>query len=116
MPTYIIKPSRDEDFYVWWSTIVDAPVAWGPRDDSEPAERWERADERGTSANWTDWPIEKMPYRWDCEPLLIREQPDLPDGGEGWWYIPRANLREFCRRLDAGEPIRDLVTWEADDD
>ena len=21
MPTYIIKPSRDEDFYVWWSTV-----------------------------------------------------------------------------------------------
>ena len=62
MPTYIIKPSRDEDFYVWWSTVVDAPIGWGPRDyvplDNEGSpERFARADERGTSANWPDWGV-----------------------------------------------------------
>lgn len=29
MPTYIIKPSRDEDFYVWWSTVVGRPNRMG---------------------------------------------------------------------------------------
>ena len=117
MPTYIIKPSRDEDFYVWWSTVVDAPIGWGPRDyvplDNEGSpERFARADERGTSANWPDWPIEKMPFGWNVSEWRITNQDDLEETGEGWWLLPRKNLREFCRRRDAGEQIADLVKWE----
>lgn len=120
MPTYIIKPSRDEDFYVWWSTVVDAPIGWGPRDyvplDNEGSpERFARADERGTSANWPDWPIEKMPFGWNVSEWRITNQDDLEETGEGWWLLPRKNLREFCRRRDAGEQIADLVRWEADE-
>ena len=118
MPTYIIKPSRDEDFYVWWSTVVDAPIGWGPRDyvplDNEGSpERFARADERGTSANWPDWPVEKMPFGWNVSEWRITNQDDLEETGEGWWLLPRKNLREFCRRRDAGEQIADLVKWEA---
>ena len=120
MPTYIIKPSRDEDFYVWWSTVVDAPIGWGPRDyvplDNEGSpERFARADERGTSANWPDWPVEKMPFGWNVSEWRITNQDDLEETGEGWWLLPRKNLREFCRRRDAGEQIADLVKWEADE-
>ena len=117
MPTYIIKPSRDEDFYVWWSTVVSAPIGWGPRDyvplgsEGRP-ERFARADERGTSANWPDWPIEKMPFGWNVSEWRITNQDDLEETGEGWWLLPRKNLREFCRRRDAGEQIADLVKWE----
>lgn len=120
MPTYIIKPSRDEDFYVWWSTVVDAPIGWGPRDyvplDNEGSpERFARADERGTSANWPDWPVEKMPFGWNDSEWSITNQDDLEETGEGWWLLPRKNLREFCRRRDAGEQVADLVRWEADE-
>jgi hypothetical protein len=120
MPTYIIKPSRDEDFYVWWSTVVDAPIWWGPRhyaplgNDARP-ERFARADERGTSANWDDCPIEEMPFGWNDDEWSITNQDDLEETGEGWWLLPRKNLREFCRRRDAGEQIADLVRWEADE-
>lgn len=120
MPTYIIKPERETDLYVWWSTIVDAPVGWGDRADAlahgTAEDRLERADRTGTSANWTNWPAEKMPYRYDDgEPMILREQDDL-DESEGCWLLPRANLLEFVKRRDAGEPIDDLVTFERYDD
>ena len=71
MPKQLIKPSRDEDFYVEWSSVVEAPTAFGPREwlteylmrpfaptDSERYEfergqvdkRFDRADATGTSA------------------------------------------------------------------
>lgn len=27
MPSYIVKVERDRDEYVWWSDIVEAPIA-----------------------------------------------------------------------------------------
>ena len=120
MPTYIIKPSRDEDFYVWWSTVVDAPV--GPVrgratliGSGEPF-RAPFVVERDVVA-WppSDWPVEKMPFGWNVSEWRITNQDDLEETGEGWWLLPRKNLREFCRRRDAGEQIADLVKWEDDE-
>jgi len=45
--TILIMPRsshpRDEDFYVWWSTVVDAPIRAVPR--LEPDERDRLADD-----------------------------------------------------------------------
>lgn len=51
MPSYVVKLADDE--YVYWSTIVDAPVSWIKTRDEAVAEwtedRVARADETGDS-------------------------------------------------------------------
>ena len=41
--TILIMPRsshpRDEDFYVWWSTVVDAPIRAVPRLDPDERDR-----------------------------------------------------------------------------
>jgi hypothetical protein len=81
MPTIIVKLDPNEDFYVLWSSVVDAPTSFGTRaqitehllyydfsqgqiDDGYAQRqidaRFERADERGTSSmvrgdgDWSD--------------------------------------------------------------
>lgn len=71
MPSFIVKPTRDRDFYVRWSTVVDDVTACGsraelleyltkfkPYGEADPA-RFDRADETGTSAvpdvGWFGW-------------------------------------------------------------
>lgn len=70
MPTIVMKESPDSDFYIGWSSVVEAPV-WGAdregaleilrresdpylRDDAphHPEQRLKRADETGTSSMW----------------------------------------------------------------
>lgn len=123
MPSYIVKASPDEDFYVMWSTIVDAPIAWGSREDltreaRDPrdvaAERFDRADHNGTSAAWPDWPAEDQPYVWgDSEGFMLGEVG--PECEDGTYILPRANLRVFCERLETDErgvDTADLLTFE----
>lgn len=56
MGRIIIKPSRDEDFYIEWSSVVEAPTAFGSRDEmlayleDDGVDRLSRAYETGTSA------------------------------------------------------------------
>lgn len=58
MSNYILQPDAGEDFYAYWSTIVDSPIAWGTREqltkqfgeDAMREERWERAEKFGTSS------------------------------------------------------------------
>ncbi|WP_203823101.1 hypothetical protein, partial [Paractinoplanes ferrugineus] len=63
MGRVVIKPERDQDFYVGWSTIVEAPIWFGSRVDAlkyiaqdhresggpadPPEERLARADRYG---------------------------------------------------------------------
>ena len=65
MGTIVIKPERDVDFYIGWSTITENPHWWGSRAeateylaedrsrrgniDHPPEERLARADQHGTS-------------------------------------------------------------------
>lgn len=57
MPTVILKASDNlDDFYVLWSTVVDAPIAWGDREFLKKSipqgmddDRFDRADRTGTS-------------------------------------------------------------------
>ncbi len=55
----ILKPSPDEDFYLYWSTVVDMAMDWGTRAELmaewpdellDAADRWERADSNGSSS------------------------------------------------------------------
>ena len=77
MPSFIVKPDRDRDFYVRWSTVVDDVTACGSRaelteyltlfgkpNEADPA-RFDRADESGTStqgeaAGWYGWDYDEF--------------------------------------------------------
>lgn len=106
MPRYIVKPRPSEDFYVIYSTVVDAPVVWGTREDMLTDEdtdesRMNRTDTYGSS---TLWPSTQNPYMgWNSQQhFQIREgiHPDyLPDGA---WacYVDRDNLRALCETAE----------------
>lgn len=123
MPSYIVKATPTEDFYVMWSTVVDAPTGWGdrafieshyPGEQSTP-DRFARADANGTSANWPDWPADDQPYSWtDSDGFGLGEVG--PYREDGHYSLPRANLRAFCDRLESdprGEETADLLVFES---
>lgn len=122
MPSYIVKASPDEDWYVRWSTIVDAPCEFGTRAEMERApgvdsapERFARADERGTSADWPRWSTDSMPFGWqDAEFIVMEGSPPSPDGQEGCWVLPRKNLRAYCERVAEGDLAADLLRFDRD--
>lgn len=84
MPSYVIKPDRDQDFYVMWSEIVDAPTGWGTRaefkatpwfkPDEVADERFERADQYGTSARWPGTDPNDQIYGWNDPTLIYKQQ------------------------------------------
>lgn len=109
MPSYIVKPDRDEDFYVMWSEVVDAPTGWGTRaefkanpwftpDDVADA-RFDRADQAGSSASWGD-PNDPI-YGWQDDAFVYLQR----------GVLPRGNLREAINRLNTDEhaDIGDLL-------
>lgn len=115
MPSYIIKPKPDEDFYVRYSTVVDSPSGtFGTREEmlaaDVPMDRLQRADQAGTSA-FAGWP-----FGWNETTIPVREgfDPDeIPDEafmGE----IARADLRALCETLGEDglfHPPARMVTW-----
>lgn len=124
MPRIILKATPDQDFYVEWSTIVEAPVFAGIRErmlehlrednpdiQSNPIAKAEarlrRADETGTSA--------AGPYSWfgawdeDDNGLIVEQRGVLPRHRlylftRFWLY--GSGSREFA--LDLLEPFEDL--------
>ena len=56
MPSYVVKPDKDKDEYVVWSTIVDSVTWFGSAEElmydnpEVTRERIDRADLQGTSA------------------------------------------------------------------
>jgi hypothetical protein len=109
MPSFIVKASPDEDYYVMWSEIVDAPTAAGTRAELEttsyfqPAdvapERFARADQYGTSAAAPAGGKIYRFYEWSDSGMVYKQQ----------GYLPRARLRELCERLAADQPVGDLL-------
>jgi hypothetical protein len=120
MPTAIIKPKRDEDFYVRYSTIVDSPCESGTREAMvafgiDP-ERCDRADEAGTSALW-GYTDDTLWLGWQETTIHVREGVSDPTEPEDAWWgtIARADIRAFCETLgDDGNfhPPAGMVTWE----
>lgn len=111
MPTIIVKPERETDFYVAWSSMVEAPTCWGPREyvaremacwdgpEAAAPERFDRADQTGTSARY---PSGDAPEGgWDDRGFIYQQQ--------GW--LPRARLTALCERLGADEraDVSDLL-------
>jgi hypothetical protein len=118
MPSYIVKPDRDVDFYVMWSDVVEAPTTWGARKDFKAAqwmrpeeiapERFERADAMGTSAMWGDPADPYLGWNDALGPIYMQRG-----------FLPRANLRALCERLKADENDRVtdlLVPFDGDDE
>jgi hypothetical protein len=116
MPSYIVKTSPDEDFYVMWSEIVEAPTAWGTRAEIEAthwftpadvaAERFDRADQYGTSAAAPAGGKIYRFYDWADSGMIYQQQ----------GYLPRHRLRELCERLAADQPVDDLLEPFEDDE
>lgn len=99
---YLIKCRRDEDFYVTWSDIVEAPTWCGSR--KEAAEfgyseaRIQRADEFGTSstpcldAEGTR-PWHRKFHGWDSDGMIFQQR----------GLLPRRYLRPFTLLFEADE-------------
>lgn len=96
MGRLILKPDRDVDFYVEWSTIVDSPIRSGPRAYLEAelgpdsAVRFDRADKHGSSSlgRW---------YGFDDTGLITGEP--LPE--QRW--LPRSKLAAYAKALDIND-------------
>lgn len=114
MPSYLVKPERDVDFYVLWSTVTESPHAWGTaewfRSEETELDGWgnrhrpltrrlESADLNGTSA--LEPKGENPFYGWADDGFVYRQL----------GILPRANLPELCRRLDleADPDVSDLL-------
>ena len=121
MPTIVIKEAPDVDYYVGWSSVVDAPVFTGTRnevlarlrsesdpylrDDAphHPERRLERADETGTTSLWVAKAAEESPEfaahghaeegAWDDDSFIYHQEGTLT----------RANLFVLAHRLDEAE-------------
>ena len=116
MPSFIVKPIATDDFYVVWSTVVDAPTGWGSKSelmqqlgsDEGAPERFQRADERGTSMKDPTLPLDRQWFGWHEDAFMLREWA-IPNArhGEGIYSIPRANLRALCE--GAGDPTSLLI-------
>ena len=80
----VIKTSRDEDFYVGWSHVVEAPVWAGTRaealEDGCPPSRLRRADETGTSIR------DSFGLAWDHGGLIAEQR----------GYLPRARIGDYA--------------------
>lgn len=111
----IIKPTRDEDFYVVYSSVVDAPIRWGTRAELESTyehaapDRFGRADEHGSSSRegWDGW---------DEQAITVREgfRPGAYPPNAWCATIARVDLRRFCESVDSDgywNPADGVVTW-----
>lgn len=117
MPSYIVKPKPDEDYYVRYSTIVDAPTAAGTRADwlarGEDPARLDRADASGSSALWPS--TQRPAYGWHETEISVREGwPTAPPEGTCFTLVSRSDLRILFETLgDDGywHPPAGIVTW-----
>jgi len=125
MGTTVMKEAPDVDYYIVWSSEVEAPLCGGTRaemlpylwemddrkpdrirgtDPSHPESRLKRADEFGTSALWG----RPRSGGWD-DPGEVYEQRG---------HVSRANLFVLTRRLgeDEAADLSDLIEPFEDDD
>lgn len=111
MGTIVMKESKDSDYYIGWSSIVEAPVWGGTRKGvlTRPGvteERLLRADETGTSSQW----VTAAGMR-DFSP----EEGSWEDDGTIYMQrglVSRANMFVLTRRVleDADADVTDLLT------
>lgn len=98
MPSFILKVNKEEDLYVYWSTVVESPHTWGTKDEvfkyltenldhnkEDTERRFERANERGTSAF-----AYRMDGGWDDSGFIFEQR----------GVLPRANLKAFIESFN----------------
>ncbi len=112
----LIKPERDEDFYVEWSSIVDMPVRWGSRqnflDATDSEEAWQAMLKRLAQVDERSRTHGMEMYSWDRDFELIVQQ-------EG--YLKRSQMAEFMKTLtedgeltEASKALLEPIDWEDD--
>lgn len=136
MPTIVMKEAPDVDYYVGWSSVVDAPVFGGTRDEvlaylnresdpwlredapHHPEQRLRRADETGTTSLWVTKANAESPEFaahghveegcWESGPKIYQQR----------GLVSRANIFVLARRLfdDESADVTDLLTPFDDDD
>lgn len=120
MPSFIVKPVSTEDFYVVWSTVVDAPTGYGSRREltallagiEGSPDRFDRADEFGTSMNDPAIASDRQWFGWHDKAFVLHEWP-IPDAryAEGIYEVPRENVRALCERYEDGGDPTELLTF-----
>lgn len=111
MPSYIVKVNKEDDLYVYWSDIVEAPHCWGTKAevtnyikriwDDTSFGRFERADRFGSSAYaYADT------YGWNAPGFIYKQI--------GW--LTRDKLGEFLASYDKEENEFDLSLLEPFED
>lgn len=125
MPSFIVKPVADEDFYVTWSTIVDAPTGYGSRAELAESlgpqegapERFERADEFGTSMMDPALAGDRQWFGWHDKAFMLREWP-IPNArhDKGIYEVPRENLRALCERYESEADPTELLIFSPHED
>lgn len=123
MPGFIVKPIADEDFYVRWSTIVDAPTAFGSREELAAElgpehgspDRFERADEFGTSMCDPEIARDRQWFGWHKMEFMLREWPIPNARSEGTYGVPRENVRALCEQDEDDDPT-DLLIFHPHED
>ena len=123
MPSFIYKEAPDVDYYVEWSSIVEAPTFTGTREEMlahlqlhsdawlredaphHPERRLERADATGTTSLWVEnaGMRDKYPEEgaWDDNDYIYKQR----------GILTRAKLFELCHRTDEDEDadVTDLM-------
>lgn len=115
----IIKPVRDEDFYIEYSSIVDSPVFGGDRATmlQRPAvdeKRLDRADVRGTSSFIGEG-------AWNEETIWVREGVEDPTKPQEAWHgeVKREDMQTFYNTVQGDgmfHPPAGMVNWIIIDD
>lgn len=113
MGRFITKTAKDQDLYIEWSTIVDAPTAvfestedlrkylireYGAMDTVRVDRTIAHTQETGSSV--MGWAV----GTWDDDMLPVREgAPPHPQGHQ--WYLPRECQTAYAKATLAGDDI-----------
>lgn len=99
MAYYIVKVSPDRDAYLEWSTYTDTVAGIFTKNEyieerPNEADRMDRADRYGSSANWPGVDPHKQIFGWNDEDFLVMSNPT-----QG--FLPRTRLPDLYDLLDA---------------
>lgn len=124
MPSYVLKPRKDRDEYLIYSTIPDSPVSpvrdregiinflvneyWNANTREEAEERIARADVRGMSWAWTD------DRAWD-DLVLVLNGPEGTDGQYNHRDMADVTRAYNAADIEALQKLR-VTTWPPADE
>lgn len=122
MPRFVIKPDRDRDLCIGWSTVVDnviwsgtraealrelaidIPAGYDPKPGNSPEDRLRRADDNGTTALWP--PTGGYFGGWDDPDLMVEQR----------GMLPRTELATFVEALERDDEAAAYALLQPFDD